>query len=245
MTMVKQGEILVVDDQPGILETLSDILEAKGYGVATASDGFTAIRKAKEKKFDLILMDIKMPGINGVQTFREIKKIAPATAVVMMTAYAVEDLIREAIEEGAYTVVYKPFDTQKVIQTIEQVLESMLVLVVDDRLDDRQTIRDILMTKGYTVATAKDGYEAIELVKQGDFDIVMLDVKMPGIDGVKTFDEIHKIKPKIPVIMLTGYTAEEMLSEAIKKGVYACLYKPLDMDRLIQILQQVKKQKHA
>jgi len=239
--MAKRANVLVVDDQIGMLETFTDILEDKGFDVDTAEDGFQAIRKVKEQGFDIIFMDIKMPGINGVQTFREIKKINTKASVIMMTAYSVEDLVKEAIEEGAYTVIYKPFDMDKVIQTIERALQTVLILVVDDRLEDRETFKDILVSKGYKVTTARDGYEAIELVKKGSFDIIFIDVKMPGIDGVKTFEEVHKIRPDIPVIMVTGYSVEELVKDAIDKGAYACIYKPLDMDKVLKIVEGVKK----
>ena len=241
VTMQEKARVLVVDDQIGMLETFTDILEDRGFNVVTADDGFIAIERAKEQSFDLIFMDIKMPGINGVQTYREIKKINPKIAVIMMTAYSVEDLVEEAIEEGAYTVVYKPFDMDKVIRTIEKVLDTALILVVDDRLEDRETFKDALESRDYSVTTAKDGYEAIELVKEGNFDIIFIDVKMPGVDGVKTFEEIHKIRPEIPVIMVTGYSAEELVRDAIDKGAYACIHKPLDMDVVLKMVEEVKK----
>jgi DNA-binding NtrC family response regulator len=241
MTMQAKMNVLVVDDQIGMLETFTDILEDRGFGVTTADDGFQAIKKVKEQNFDLIFMDIKMPGINGVQTFREIKKINPKASVIMMTAYSVEDLVKEAIEEGAYTVIYKPFDMDKVIQTIEKALETVLVMVVDDRLEDRETFKDILENKGYKVTAAPNGYEAIELVKKGNFDIIFIDVKMPGIDGIKTFEEIHKIRSDIPVIMVTGYSVEELLKDALDKGAYACIYKPLDMGKILKIVEEAKK----
>ena len=102
--------ILVVDDLKSSRLTLGGILEDEGHNVVLAENGYQAIEAAKQIPFDLIFMDIKMPGINGVQTFREVKKINPQAAVIMMTAYSVEDLVREALEEGAYAVVYKPFD---------------------------------------------------------------------------------------------------------------------------------------
>src|SRR3989339_1645905 len=123
--MSKDVNILIVDDQVNMLETFTDILRDKGYKVTTAEDGYTAIDKVKKQSFDVIFMDIKMPGINGVQTFREIKKINPKTAVIMMTAYSVEGLVKEAIEEGAYTVIYKPFEIERVVETIERVLKTI------------------------------------------------------------------------------------------------------------------------
>ena len=114
--------ILVVDDLKGMRVTLGRILEDEGHNVVLAENGYQAIEAAKQTSFDLIFMDIKMPGINGVQTFREVKKINPQAAVIMMTAYSVEDLVREALEEGAYAVVYKPFDIENILSIIESAL---------------------------------------------------------------------------------------------------------------------------
>ena len=237
----KDFNILVVDDQIGMLETFTDILEDKGFCVQTAEDGFSAIEKTRENSFDLIFMDIQMPGINGVQTFRELKKINAQAAVVMMTAYAVEDLIEEAISEGAYAVVYKPFDIEKIIDIIEQAREKSIILVVDDSFEEQQTLKDSLETKGHHVATASSGYEALELIKEGNFNVVLMDVKMPGIDGIQTFEEVHKIRPDVPVILMTGYSVEDALRDAVDKGAYACLQKPLDMEQIMSVLSKLKK----
>jgi DNA-binding NtrC family response regulator len=114
--------ILVVDDLKSIRQTLSGMLGDEGYNVVLAEDGYQAIEIAKQIPFDFVFMDIKMPGINGVQTFREIKKISPQAVVIMMTAYSVEDLVREALGEGAYGVVYKPFDIEKIVNIIDSAL---------------------------------------------------------------------------------------------------------------------------
>ena len=112
-------KILVVDDQRGIRLTLSAIMEHQGYDVTEAEDGYQAIEAVTRQSFDLVFLDIKMPGINGVQSFREIKKISPGSAVVMMTGFSVEDLVKEALDEGARTVIYKPFQVEKVLSLIE------------------------------------------------------------------------------------------------------------------------------
>jgi two-component system response regulator HydG len=114
--------ILVVDDLKSIRLSLGGMLGDEGYNVALAEDGYQAIEMAKQTPFDLVFMDIKMPGINGVQAFREIKKIDPEMVVIMMTAYSVEDLVSAALEEGAYGVVYKPFDIDELLKTIESAL---------------------------------------------------------------------------------------------------------------------------
>ena len=118
--MEKKASILIVDDDISLCQTMTLILGRKGYAVATATDGPEAIARVKEKPFDMIFMDIKMPLMNGVETCRKIKKIKPEAVVMMMTAYAVEDLVQKALQEGAYGITYKPLDVERVIAVIEE-----------------------------------------------------------------------------------------------------------------------------
>ncbi len=236
--------ILVVDDLRSIRLTLGGILEDKGHNVVTVEDGYQAIQAVRETHFDTIFMDIKMPGINGVQTFREVKKIDPKAVVIMMTAYSVEDLVKEALEEGAYAIVYKPFDIDGIIAIIEELLhEKILILVVDDQFADRETLKGILGDKGYRVATAQDGAEAIEMVKSRHHDIIFLDVRLPGMDGVETFEQVKKIDPKATVIMMTGYTEEDLVKRAISQGAYTCIYKPFDIEKVIALVEDIAKER--
>jgi len=233
-------KILVVDDLRSIRLTLGGILEDKGHDVVTVEDGYQAIEAVKKTHFDAIFMDIKMPGINGVQTFREVKKIDPKATVIMMTAYSVEDLVKEALEEGAYAVAYKPFDIERIITLIDQLLgEKTLILVVDDQFGDRETLKTILEDKGYKVATATDGTEALRLVQERHFDIIFLDIKLPGMDGVETFERVKKLDPKAVVIMMTGYTEEDLVNRAVSGGAYTCIYKPFAMEKVIELVDKI------
>jgi CheY-like chemotaxis protein len=117
-------KVLIVEDQRSMRLTLAGIIEDQGYDVTEVEDGYRAIEAVRKSAFDLVFMDIKMPGINGVQTFREIKKISQRPVVVMMTGFAVEDLVKEALEEGAFSVVYKPFEIDEVIRLMESVLKA-------------------------------------------------------------------------------------------------------------------------
>ncbi len=119
-----KSKVLIVDDLRNIRLTLGGILEDEGHNVVTVEDGYHAIEAVKKTHFDAIFMDIKMPGINGVETFREVKKIDPRAAVIMMTAYSLENLVKEALAEGAYTCLYKPFDMEKVIVLVETIVKE-------------------------------------------------------------------------------------------------------------------------
>jgi DNA-binding NtrC family response regulator len=113
------SKVLVVDDLKNMRCTLGGILEDKGHRVVTAEDGYQAIESVKGNHFDVIFMDIKMPGMNGVQAFSEIKKLDPKVIVIMMTAYDEKDLAEKALKQGARTCLYKPFDMEQVLSLVD------------------------------------------------------------------------------------------------------------------------------
>lgn len=118
MRLMNKMRILIVDDQPGMCETLSDILEDYGYWIEAASDGSAAVEINKTQDFDIILMDIIMPGINGVEALKRIKRMHPDTIVILMTAYTAPDLIMEAQKAGVYECLTKPFNPARLLDII-------------------------------------------------------------------------------------------------------------------------------
>lgn len=105
-----RSTILIVDDQPGIRRLLMEVLTEEGYSVVTAQNGYEGLQKAKEMEPALILMDMKMPGMDGIETLRELRKVGQAGNVIMMTAYGELELVNQARELGAYAYITKPFD---------------------------------------------------------------------------------------------------------------------------------------
>ena len=120
MSAERKTSVLIVDDRPSMTRTIALILKHKGYAVDVARDGPTAIEKVEQAPFDAVLMDIKMPGMSGVEAHRRITAIRGRMAVIMMTAYALEDLVAEALQESAYAVIHKPLDIDRVIELIEE-----------------------------------------------------------------------------------------------------------------------------
>ena len=103
-------KVLIIDDQPGIRRLLAEILIEEGYSVITAINGIEGIAKAQEMQPQIILVDMKMPGIDGLETLRELKQRNPHEKVIMMTAYGELDLVNQARELGSVGYVTKPFD---------------------------------------------------------------------------------------------------------------------------------------
>jgi CheY-like chemotaxis protein len=118
MTIAKQLQILVVDDDLDNANSLAEVFATEGHIVTTANSGKQAIRAYEQKNFDLAFMDIAMPEQNGVESFFEIRKLRPQARVYMMTGYSVEELIRQAIDNGALGVLHKPVDPNEVLSLL-------------------------------------------------------------------------------------------------------------------------------
>jgi len=120
--MREQATILIVDDDASTRTIVSFILKHKGYSVTMVGRGEEAVEEVMRRPFRVTLMDIRMPGINGLAAFRRIREIRRGAAVIMMTAYAVEDLVRAALQEGACGILYKPLDIDRMLCLIERVV---------------------------------------------------------------------------------------------------------------------------
>jgi two-component system response regulator AtoC len=105
-------------------ETLADILSVFGYAVTTASSAVAAVRVVTQTRPDLVLMDVRMPGLSGVEALKTMKALAPQVAVIMMTAFARDDLAEEARRAAALAVLPKPLDMERLLALLTQVARS-------------------------------------------------------------------------------------------------------------------------
>jgi DNA-binding NtrC family response regulator len=113
--------VLIVDDNKGLGKNLSDILEFKNCKTMVVYDGYGAVDAVKNVKFDIALLDVKMPGMDGVDTLKAIKKIDPKIAVVMITAFADEIIYKEELKNAELRIIEKPIDVDKLLETIEEI----------------------------------------------------------------------------------------------------------------------------
>ncbi|MCL6101129.1 MAG: sigma-54 dependent transcriptional regulator [Bacteroidetes bacterium] len=111
------------------------------------------------------------------------------------------------------------------------------ILVIDDEKSIRNTLKDILGFEGYQVEMAENGIIGLELVKSTDFDIILCDIKMPEMDGLEVLEQIMQIKPESTVVMISGHGTIDTAVEAIKKGAFDFIEKPLDLNRLLITLR--------
>lgn len=108
--LAKPSRLLVVDDQEGIAELIANALDGYHCEIASVSDGKAAVREIRQNKFDLVFLDLVLPGINGIEVLRELKRVTPETPVVIMTGYFNGQLLDEASRLGIVSFIRKPID---------------------------------------------------------------------------------------------------------------------------------------
>jgi two-component system response regulator HydG len=119
-------------------------------------------------------------------------------------------------------------------------MTALDIFIVDDDRDFAESLAEILTQAGHRVELCFDGESAVSIFRQQKFDITFMDVKLPGKNGVESFFEIRKINPQARVIMMTAYSVEQLLAQAIERGAIGVLRKPFDTSRLIRMLEDVK-----
>jgi two-component system response regulator HydG len=244
--MSEKTKILVVDDNEEFCQNVTDILELHDYEVISAYDGLKAMALVIQSDFSLVLMDIKMPVLDGLKTFRKIRQIAPNTPVIMVTAYAVEELVRDALREGAYGFLKKPIDFDELLRLITQATgKGAMILVADNDRDLCSNLKEVLSDRGYRVNVAYDGNMALEEATKNNFDVVLLDIVLPMLNGLETYLAIREFRPDVVAIVITGYRQEmsELVQQALQENVCTCLEKPIDIDKLLSLLVLIKEQK--
>ena len=120
---MKHKTVLIVDDEKNILLTLSQSLEALQLETDTAANGEEALAKLKEKEFGLILLDLRMPGMDGMEVLRQVREIRPDIRIIMITAYGTIELAVEAIKMGAVDFIQKPFSPEEIRELVSRVMD--------------------------------------------------------------------------------------------------------------------------
>ena len=233
--------ILVVDDNQDLLETFAMILKRRGFTVETAADGAAAVDKFREQTFDVTLMDIVMPEMNGVEAFKKIREMEPGAPVFLMTAYSDEELIETARTAGINDIINKPIRIDQLMMLIMQAAGVGPILIVDDDSDIRETLTRILELDGNEVVTAASGEEAVDIAAHQPCRMAFIDVKLPHIDGLETFLRLKEMNPDLPTVMMTGFRNEvrDALERAQQDAGVTCLYKPFDPAAAADIVKKL------
>jgi diguanylate cyclase (GGDEF)-like protein len=143
-----KGKVLIVDDAPDTVEIIRTLLRYEGYEVLTAYTGEEGVTRTIVAKPDVVLMDINLPGIDGNEALRRIRKVNPLISVIMLTAYATLENAIQALRDGASDFIKKPFENEHLVHIVNQCLEKYHTLIEKEKLEEE--VRRLIITDDLT-----------------------------------------------------------------------------------------------
>jgi DNA-binding response OmpR family regulator len=244
-----------VDDDPSVLELLSDFLTIQGYDVITAGNGVEAFLQMKQWKPQVVIMDLFMPQLGGLGALGRMKALQPDIAVILISGMGTAlDLVSEAgltvtaaltkplnlgelLDVLAFAGAPAPVALAAHVVVKRKPPVRARVLVVDDEIEMRAMLAEHCRSRGYEVLEAADGEEALVRAPEYRPDIVLLDLMMAGIGGMETLRRLRVISPDSRVIIVTAIEQLETAQEALFLGAADYVTKPFSFQELDAVLE--------
>jgi diguanylate cyclase (GGDEF)-like protein/PAS domain S-box-containing protein len=251
------ANVLIVEDNPANMKLASLLLLNAGHTVLRAVDAEAGLTLARAEKPDLILMDIQLPGMDGL-TATALLKRDPATAlipVIALTALAMQEDREKSQLAGCDAYIAKPLRYEELYAAIDTLLAkggtvggkqskslasdavtspTATILIVDDEIQERKLLQALLRPEGYITLSAANGEEALALIAQRAPDLILLDVMMPGMDGYQLASTLkaEAATSTIPIIMITVQSERSARLAGLNAGAEEFLTKPVDRAEL-------------
>lgn len=237
--MIRKPSILVVDDEADICANLRDILSEFGYQVDTATNGASALELVDRGSYDVALLDLKMPGMSGVELYKEIKRRSSGTVAVIISAYASTSSANEALAAGAWRILAKPVDITQVMQCIDEAMDQPLVMLVDDDEELGASLWDVLRSQGIRVKLAHNVADASAALESQNYQVAIVDLKLPGGDGLEICARVREKNPRAMTILITGHRTELEQRAGQLPVVDATCFKPFDVGQLLATIRRL------
>jgi PAS domain S-box-containing protein len=238
--------ILVVDDDEDVAHLFEHQLEQAGYQVAIVTQGARAVEAARQIRPDLITLDLMMD-VDGLKVLQELKADAITADIPVMIVSVIAEP-RKGLSLGACDYLIKPLNEGELLRRIRRILDQFddttrnKILVVDDEIDIVGWLKHLLTHSGFRVEEAYDGVQALESVTNDKPDLILLDLKMPRMDGRTTIRRLREKEETrdIPIIVLSAHpvTDESERLQMMGMGVKEFLSKPVTMEQLIAQIEK-------
>lgn len=240
--------VLIVDDEVGICRRLKRELQKEGHEVQYKTSPLHVLEYLKKanrkgKPFNLLLLNLKMPEMNGLTLFTRIREERLGVEVIIMTGYREEQTVIEAIRLSARNYLKKPISLEELdaamLHISEKVIEEVKnnatyrILVVDDEKNLCARIKRELDKEGYQTAVAHNGAQCLDYFKKNKADVLIVDIKMPRMSGLELLERCREITDDFVPIIITGHGDFEIATKSLKLGAYDYLKKPISLDKLI------------
>jgi len=255
-TTKKPIRLLLVDDEEEFLLATSQALGRRGFEVSVAPNGVTALEKLTTESFDVVVLDVKMPDIDGVEVFNQISSRKPELPIIILTGHpSISDAFHTS-KNGIADYLSKPVEIEELARKARKAFEKaksrktgsgsddkpatidepISVMIVDDEEELLSSLSRLFARRKIKPVTANSGAKALEILEDMLVDIMILDVKMPGMDGLEVLRRVKTKYPSIQVILLSGHPSMETAVEGVKLGASEYLKKPPDIDDLVNTI---------
>ncbi|MFC1852883.1 response regulator [candidate division CSSED10-310 bacterium] len=242
-------KILVIDDSESMRNLISETLSKEGYAVDVASDGISAIRKIKNNPYDLITLDVEMPGLRGIEVLRIIKKIDMRIYVIMVTSIATIQTAINAIRQGAYDYITKPFDTDDMILSIKRALEQRRLFIENQQLmkhlqQMNEELEKKVLDRTRKLEESKRQLQvyATQLEKKHD-ELGVAYEELKELDRMKSeFITVASHELRTPLVAIQGYNSimlKEKLGPLTERQQKGLLVSEANIARLSNIVKDI------
>ena len=283
--------VLLVDDEEDYVKTMAERMDMRDLESTVALSGEEALAVLEDNPPDVIVLDLRMPGLQGMEVLEKVKRDHPHIQVIILTGHGGEKEEKEARRLGAFDYLQKPTDLGALVDTIQGAWRRSLqaarefiqdqresfdrtmtaaalaeagmpddardvmdqahrlarrnkveeephgpglkVLLVDDEEDYVRTLSERLEMRDMGSEVALNGEEALAMLERDLPDVMVLDLKMPGMGGMKVLEAVKSKYPRVQVIILTGHGSEKEESVALRLGAFAYFQKPVDIQDLM------------
>lgn len=250
MELMKSAHrILIIDDSAVFRTSMKKILASMNAEIILAEDGQKGLDLALREKFDIIVSDIDMPKINGIELCRSLKR-TPSTQgmpVVMVSTFDSDSDIDYGFQAGASAYLSKYEIQSRLLETVESVLSKSkfkgehLVMVVDDSKVVLRIVEKGLAEAGFKVITAENGKKALDLLRTVRPDLILTDIEMPDIDGFDFCQTVHTHPDfsSVPIVAMSSKTDRGIMKRMVQNGASAYICKPFNIDELVILVEKV------
>ena len=238
--------LLLVEDNPDNLHLARRILQKNGYRVDVAEDGQQAVEAARNVDYDLILMDIQMPVMDGFAATEAIRRIEEEQGrervpIVALTAHALHGYREKCLTHGMDDYLTKPLRKVEMLSTIDNWLDKRPVILIADDSEDNRALLEKYLTKlvSCKLVTARNGEQAVAAFRRRSVSLILMDMEMPVMNGYEAVKAIRATPEgrDVPIIALTAHTGTAAKQRCLQVGCSDFLSKPIRKNRLQQMLQ--------
>jgi DNA-binding NtrC family response regulator len=240
--MNEELRVLVVDDEWSMAKTLVDVLKFKGFRAEAAFSGPQALEMMVGGRFNCVLTDIRMPDVNGVELLKAMRAMQPTVQVVLMSAYAASDLIREGLRAGAMAAFVKPLDIGFLSWFLCKLGEQRSIVIADDDSRGWDKARAALEGRGFSVHEVDEPGGLLPALRPSG-QVVFLGAGLNGVPGLELLRWIRERHGTLPVVLTTEGRERRSteVDEARGLDVNEWLGKPVQTDELLDVLAQIRR----